>query len=104
MGKFLRIMSILMCLGMVTALSGCASSPKTETAGQYLDDTVVTSRVKAAIFKEPNLKTLQINVETYQGIVQLSGFVDTMDSARRAGEVAKNVEGVKEVKNDLVVK
>lgn len=104
MGKLLRVVAVLLNLGLVTALTGCAHSAKSETAGQYLDDSVVTSKVKAAIFNEPGLKSLQINVKTYQGVVQLSGFVDSVDSARKAGQVASSVNGVKEVRNDLVVK
>ena len=70
----------------------------------YVDDAVITAEVKAAIFNEPTLKTLQITVETFKGDVQLSGFVDSAQSVNKAGAVARNVNGVVSVKNDLVVK
>jgi len=89
---------------MIASFMGCASTQKQESAGQYVDDSVITTKVKAAIFDESTLKTLQINVKTYKGVVQLSGFVDSPQSVSKAGEVAGRVDGVKEVKNDLVVK
>ena len=101
-----RIMKFLACFVVITSLMGlgCAATQKHESTGQYVDDSVITTKVKAAIFNESTLKTLQINVKTYKGVVQLSGFVDTAQSVTKAGEVAGRVEGVKEVKNDLVVK
>jgi osmotically-inducible protein OsmY len=104
MAKLIRILAVFLSLGLVTVYTGCASSSKSETAGQYVDDSVITSKVKAAILNEPGLKSLQIKVNTYQGVVQLSGFVDSVDAARKAGQVASTVNGVKEVRNDLVVK
>lgn len=83
---------------------GCSSSGKNETAGQYVDDSVITTRVKTAIIKDPDLKAMQINVKTYQGVVQLSGFVDTQKEVSKAGELAKNVSNVKSVENNLIVK
>jgi osmotically-inducible protein OsmY len=69
-----------------------------------LDNSVITSKVKTAIFNEPTLKSMQINVESFKGDVQLSGFVDSALNVKKAGEVASSVEGVISVKNDLVVK
>lgn len=86
------------------ALAGCSSTPQQASTGQIIDDSVITTKVKAAIFEEPNLKTLQISVETYKGIVQLSGFVNSSAVSLRAAEVTRKVEGVKGVKNSLVVK
>ena len=83
---------------------GCAATPKHESTGQYVDDSVITTKVKAAIFEEATLKTLQINVKTYQGVVQLSGFVNSSQSVSKAGDVARRVENVKSVENDLIVK
>lgn len=84
---------------------GCTSSTRTtESAGAYIDDTVVTAKVKEAILAEPGLHSLQVGVETYKGVVQLSGFVDTPQSKARAGELAGRVAGVRSIKNDLVVK
>jgi osmotically-inducible protein OsmY len=94
----------MLMVAPMTAFRGYAATDKNESTGQYVDDSVITSRVKTAIFSEKTLKTLQINVKTYKGVVLLSGFVDSARSVRRAEEVAGNVEGVKEVKNDLQVK
>ena len=99
-----RILSFLVCITLVTAFLGCASTPTRESSGEYIDDSAITTRVKAAIFDDPSLKVLQINVETFKGEVQLSGFVDSAQNVRRAGEVARSVRGVKSVKNDLIVK
>jgi osmotically-inducible protein OsmY len=99
-----RILSFLICITLVTAFLGCASTPTRESSGQYVDDSAITTKVKAAIFDDPLLKVLQINVETFKGEVQLSGFVDSPQNVRRAGEVARGVAGVKSVKNDLIVK
>jgi osmotically-inducible protein OsmY len=92
---------------MATALLfslGCASTPTTEGSGEYVDDGVITTKVKAAIFHEPTLKSAEIKVETFKGIVQLSGFVGSQSSVIKAGEVASGVNGVKSVKNDILVK
>jgi osmotically-inducible protein OsmY len=99
-----RIVRFLACLAFAPAFFGCAATQKHESTGEYVDDSVLTTKVKAAILDEATLKTLQINVETFKGVVQLSGFVDSVDHAARAGEVAARIQGVKEVKNDLVAK
>ena len=99
-----RMFKFLICIWLITLSLGCAATQKHESTGQYIDDSVITTKVKAAILDEPSLKVFQINVETYQGVVQLSGFVDSAQSVKKAGEVAGSVEGVKEVKNDLIVK
>jgi len=99
-----RMLSFLICIGLVAIFVGCASSPTRESSGQYVDDSAITTKVKAAIFDDPSLKVLQINVETFKGEVQLSGFVDSSQNVRRAGEVARGVTGVKSVKNSLIVK
>ena len=99
-----RILSFLVCIVLVTAFLGCASTPKREGTGEYLDDSAITTKVKAAIFNEPTLKVFQINVETFKGEVQLSGFVDSAQSVSKAGEVARGVKGVRSVKNNLIVK
>jgi len=104
MGKVQRIVKVLICACLLTSFLGCTTTPKRESAGQYVDDSVITTKVKAAIFDEMALKTFQINVTTFQGVVQLSGFVDSAENARKAGEIARSVTGVKEVKNDLIAK
>ena len=104
MERLQRILKLLVCIGLVTTFLGCAATQKRESTGQYVDDSTITTKVKAAIFNEPGLKTLQITVNTYKGVVQLSGFVDSQQNAKKAGELARSVAGVTEVKNDLVVK
>jgi osmotically-inducible protein OsmY len=94
----------LVGLALVTFIAGCAGNSKRESAGEYIDDSTITTKVKAEIFNDPMLKVLQINVETYKGVVQLSGFVDSRQAAEKAVHVAAGVDGVKAVKNSLVVK
>ena len=90
---------------MVLAVTlGCASSSKKEGTGEYVDDTVITTKVKAAILNEPTLKSAEINVETFKGVVQLSGFVTSQAAESKAIEVARTVGGVKSVKNDMRMK
>jgi len=102
--KLQRSMILLVCFVLLTAVTGYAASDKQKTTGQYVDDTVITTKVKAAIFNEASLKTLQITVKTYKGVVQLSGFVDSAVSVSKAGEIAKRVDNVVSVVNDLIVK
>jgi len=83
---------------------GCASSPKHEGTGEYVDDTVITAKVKAAVLNEPSLKSAEINVETFKGVVQLSGFVRSQADINKAVEVARGVAGVTSVKNDMRLK
>ena len=98
-----RFTTILAALAMAVTL-GCASTAKTEGTGEYVDDTVLTTKVKAAIFNEPSLKSAEINVETFKGIVQLSGFVSSAAMESTAVQVARKVSGVKSVKNDMRLK
>ena len=88
----------------VAGLIGCASTSKSEGTGEYVDDTVITGKVKTAIFNEPTLKSAEINVETFKGVVQLSGFVSSQANVNTAIMTAKNVAGVTSVKNDMRVK
>jgi osmotically-inducible protein OsmY len=99
-----RILSFLFCIVLIAVFLGCASTPTRESSGQYVDDSAITTKVKAAIFNESSLKVFQINVETFKGEVQLSGFVDSAQSVKKAGEIARSVDGVKSVKNNLIVK
>jgi osmotically-inducible protein OsmY len=98
-----RLSAFFLAILMVSLL-GCASTSKQEGTGEYFDDTAITTKVKAAIFNEPTLKSAEINVETFKGIVQLSGFVSSQADINRAVEVARSVKGVKSVKNDMRVK
>jgi len=104
MSKLQRILKFLVCIGLVTAFLGCAATETRQSTGEYFDDTTITTKVKAAILQDPTLKTLQINVETRNGVVQLAGFVDSAQNVKRAAEVARDVKGVQSVKNDLIVK
>lgn len=104
MAKSQRIFNLLTLVFLAFTFIGCAATQKHESSGQYVDDSIITSKVKANIFDEPSLKTMQINVKTFKGIVQLSGFVDSAQSVTKAGQVASSVDGVKSVANDLIVK
>lgn len=88
----------------VAASGGCASTKTSEGTGEYFDDSWITARVKAAILNEPTLKSSEINVETFKGVVQLSGFVSSEDKIRKAVALTKEVKGVKTVKNDMRVR
>jgi osmotically-inducible protein OsmY len=104
MKKLHRIVKQLVCIGLITVFTGCATTQKQESTGQYVDDSVITTKVKGAIFDEQSLKVFQINVKTYKGIVQLSGFVDSQQNVKKAGEIAGSVNGVVSVENGLNVK
>jgi hyperosmotically inducible protein len=91
-------------LMMIATLVACASTSKQEGAGEYVDDSVITTKVKSLLANDDFLKSFQITVETYKGTVQLSGFVDSQKAIDKAGEVAGGVKGVKSVKNNLNVK
>jgi osmotically-inducible protein OsmY len=86
------------------ALAACASTAKQEGTGEYVDDSVITTKVKAALVADPKVKATEVNVETFKGTVQLSGFVESRDSAQKAIEIARGVKGVREIKNSMVVK
>jgi len=94
----------IVAIMLIAVFLGCASTPTRESTGEYIDDSTITTKVKAAIFNDPSLKVLQINVETFKGEVQLTGSVDSDQIVNKAGEVARDVGGVKSVKNDLIVK
>ena len=89
---------------MLMASLGCASTRTHEGTGEYVDDSVITTKVKTAIFNEPGLKVSEINVETYKGVVQLSGFVSSGADIKGAVRVASSVGGVKSVTNDMQLK
>jgi osmotically-inducible protein OsmY len=91
-------------LGLITLQTGCAATPTKESTGEYVDDTTITTKVKAAFIHDDYIKSFDITVETFKGVVQLSGFVDNSEQKSRAGEVARGVNGVRDVKNNLTVK
>ena len=102
--KLFKLLTTFVSALVLATLLGCASTAKHEGTGEYIDDTVITTKVKAEIFGEPGLKSAEINVETFKGIVQLSGFVSSQANINKAVEVARAVKGVKSVKNDMRVK
>jgi hyperosmotically inducible protein len=102
--KHLKRISVALAAITMSAVVGCASTPNREGTGEYVDDTMITAKVKTAILKEPTLKSAEINVETFKGQVQLSGFVSSQMSMQRAVEVARGVGGVKSVKDDMRLK
>ena len=91
-------------LVLITTFMACASTSKHESTGQYIDDSVITSKVKTQLAADDFLKSFQISVETYKGVVQLSGFVDSQTAIDKAGQITRSVNGVKSVKNNLIVK
>jgi osmotically-inducible protein OsmY len=104
MTSIFRKLAYVAGIAFVALALGCASTAKQEGTGEYVDDTVITTKVKAAILNEKNLSAMEINVETFRGRVQLSGFVSSQASIELAGMVAKKVAGVESVLNDLRVK
>jgi len=87
-----------------TSLAGCAATSGQETPGQYLDDSAITTKVKAALFDDLSLKAMQVNVTTFKKVVQLSGFVDSQTLKTKASKIARHISGVEDVKNDIHVK
>ena len=98
------VIRFLVVLMMIAAFVACASTPKQEGTGDYVDDSVITTKIKTQLANDEFLKSFQISVETRKGIVQLSGFVDSQKAVDKAGQIARGVGGVKSVRNNLVVK
>jgi osmotically-inducible protein OsmY len=98
------IMRSLLVLLVLAVIAGCVATRTQESTGEYVDDSTITAKVKAAIFDDPALKVYDISVETFKGVVQLSGFVNSAEIRSRAGVVASRVSNVKSVKNSLIVK
>lgn len=104
MNKISKTLSAALLAVTLVSVVGCAPTAQREGTGQYIDDTVITGKVKAVIFDDPITKASEINVETFKGVVQLSGFVSSQTAANRAVELARGVAGVKSVKNDMRIK
>ncbi len=104
MMKKILWMPLFVVLAATMNIAGCASSSTSQSTGQYLDDVVITSKVNAALLGDSGLSSFKIGVGTYNGVVQLSGFVNSDQVKARAGKVAAGVPGVRAVRNDLVVK
>jgi osmotically-inducible protein OsmY len=101
--KNIVIHFLLLFIVLVT-LTACAATSVRESTGEYVDDSVITTKIKSMLAADDFLKSFQISVETYQGVVQLSGFVDSQKAVDKANEVANGVQGVKSLKNNLIVK
>ena len=104
MTKLSKYLSPLFVAVALVSVVGCASTPKQEGTAEYMDDTMITTKVKTAILNEPTLKVAEINVETFKGVVQVSGFVSSQAAVTKAVEVTRGVGGVKSVKNDMRIK
>jgi osmotically-inducible protein OsmY len=104
MGNAKQLRAVLMAVALVTVVTACAAISGRETGGQYVDDATITSKVKADIFDDATLKVMEIHVETFQDVVELSDFVDSRQSKERAGQIARSVSGVRDVKDNLIVR
>jgi hypothetical protein len=98
------VIHFLVLLMLIATLAACAATRTQSSAGEYVDDSVITTKVKSLLAEDDFLKSFQISVESFKGTVQLSGFVNSQKAVDKAGEIAKSVQGVKSIKNDLIVK
>lgn len=96
--------SFLAIFMLIAVIAACASTRTQSSPGEYVDDSVITTKVKSMLASDDLLKSFKISVETYKGVVQLSGFVNSQKAVDKADEITKNVKGVTSVKNDLIVK
>jgi osmotically-inducible protein OsmY len=94
----------LVLIMLVATFMACASTSTRESTGEYVDDSVITTKVKALLAEDDFLKSFQIGVETYKGTVQLSGFVNSQNAVNKAVEITRSVKGVRSVKNNLIIK
>lgn len=99
-----RFSILLLAAAALTSVVGCASTATRESTGQYLDDTAITAKVKAAIFNDASLQSAEINVETFKGVVQLSGFVNSAGDIQHAVQLVQGLSGVRSVRNDMRLK
>ena len=104
MKKRNRVFGYLVLILLIAIFVGYASTSKQESTGEYVDDSVITTKVKSLLAADDFLKSFQISVVTYKGTVQLSGFVSSQQAVDKAGQITRSVKGVKSVKNDLIVK
>ena len=104
MTKRNTVIHCLVLLMLIATFAACSSTRTHESTGEYVDNSVITTKVKALLAEDDFLKSFQISVETFKGIVQLSGFVNSQQAVDKAGEIARSVNGVTSVKNNLVVK
>lgn len=102
--NFQRITRLLVAFFAAAVLAACASKPTVESTGEYIDDTIITTKVKAALLKDPVVSGMVVNVESFKGVVQLSGFVKTAAERDRAVQITKGIGGVRQVKNDIILR
>jgi len=103
--RILALVSLLACSSVAfVGVAGCAGGPLAKSTGEYIDDAAITAKIKGALLEDPAVSGLAVNVDTYKGVVQLSGFVDTAQQKSRAEQIAHNVPGVSSVQNRLTVK
>jgi hyperosmotically inducible periplasmic protein len=98
------LVATMVAIGSLSALTACQATATRESSAEYMDDATITTKVKTALAQDPQVKAYQVSVETYRGVVQLSGFVDNEASMRRASQLAQGVAGVRSVKNDIHLK
>jgi osmotically-inducible protein OsmY len=103
MSQWKRLSAFLLALALASVL-GCAATETKESTGEYFDDTWITTKVKAALIEDPLVKATEVNVETYKGVVQLSGFVSSNAAMQQAVKVTKGIKGVTSVRNDIRIK
>lgn len=104
MKLFKVLTGMVVAVVVALSLSACAPTPTQEGTGGYIDDTVITTKVKAELLNDESLKSTEINVETFKGHVQLSGFVTSPQMANRAVQLTRSVKGVKAVSNKMQIK
>jgi len=104
MNLHIRIAGFLAIILLAFTLTGCGGGPSKQSTGERLDDSVVTAKVKAALLNDQDVSGTSVNVETFKGVVQLSGFVRTDQERMRAAQLARSINGVSEVRNDLQIR
>lgn len=102
--NFKQMTRIILAVAFAALLAACAGTANESSTGEYIDDTVITSRVKAVLLNDPAVSGLTINVETFKGTVQLAGFAKTVSERNRAAQLARDVKGVRQVKNDILIR
>jgi hypothetical protein len=98
------VIQCLVLIMLIATFAACASTATRGSTGEYVDDSVITTKVKSLLAEDDFLKSFQISVETFKGTVQLSGFVNSQQAVDKAGEIVRSVHGVKSLKNNLIVK